>query len=113
VAGVGPTIEPLQLVAAGPLHHLGLARTRPARSCVRAGIQPDPVAYQRVERMADAALATAMHATIAVVDPISPGTANSAFTTAASMAASWRTRARPSSACPFPHARPQPATRVA
>jgi acyl-homoserine-lactone acylase len=64
-----PKLEPWQLVALGRYIIWGWPEGEAGGKLLRAGIQPDPIAYHGSNEMLLAPARTAMHAPIAVVDP--------------------------------------------
>jgi acyl-homoserine-lactone acylase len=64
-----PKLEPWQVVALGRYIIWGWPEGEAAGKLLRAGIQPDPIAYHGSNEMLLAPWRTAMHAPIAIVDP--------------------------------------------
>ncbi|HTT65218.1 MAG TPA: penicillin acylase family protein [Bryobacteraceae bacterium] len=64
-----PKLEPWQVVALGRYIIWGWPEGEAGGKLLRAGIQPDPIAYHGSNEMLLAPARTAMHAPIAVVDP--------------------------------------------
>ncbi len=64
-----PKLEPWQVVALGRYIIWGWPEGEAAGKLIRAGIQPDPIAYHGSNEMLLAPSRTAMHAPIAVIDP--------------------------------------------